>query len=85
MFQPITNKRIEMHLPAIITVNNVMRRQRVIDLSNTNPYQVNYRNILDLNCSSLGPNTVNMLVCLHSWLPNDIWARNRLCYYCFKL
>ena len=28
--------------------------------------------IINKTRSSLGPNTVNMFVCLHSWLPNNV-------------
>jgi len=38
-------------------------------------------NIWDLNYLSHKPNrpAVSMLVCLRSWLSNDIWPRNCLC------
>jgi len=54
--------------------NNVMLWWLVIELS------IDFMNILDLNCSSLETSNVNMLVCLRSWLSDDIWARNPLCH-----
>jgi len=36
--------------------------------------------IVNKKRSSLGPNTVNMLVCLCCWSSINIWAQKRLCY-----
>jgi len=33
--------------------------------------------------SSLEANTINMLMCLQSWLFIDIWVRKRVCYSLF--
>jgi len=40
-------------------------------------------NIVNKMLSSLEANTVNILMCLPSWLSVDISVRKRLCYYCF--
>ena len=39
--------------------------------------------VVNNTCSSLEPNTVDLLMCLHRWLSNYIYAIKRLFYFLF--